>query len=156
MQTNTLPCFTCRWDAQWQTQMFEKGYGLETRTGGWRFNRVREDKKDVDEESTVLALVKGLETLVTKEQVCHLDACSARLMEICCNSKQNRPLTAPCYFGFFPSWKRVSIIFGNNGKQEKRERLPMDRMRIHQLQVNALQCVLFRSPTTSQGKQAIE
>lgn len=81
--------------------MFEKGYGLETRTGGWRFNRVREDKKDVDEESTVLALVKGLETLVTKEQVCHLDACSARLMEICCNSKQNRPLTAPCYFGGF-------------------------------------------------------
>lgn len=50
--------------------MFEKGYGLETRTGGWRFNRVREDKKDVDEESTVLALVKNLETLVTKEQVC--------------------------------------------------------------------------------------
>ncbi|KAF9913144.1 Dcp1p-Dcp2p decapping enzyme complex alpha subunit [Linnemannia zychae] len=57
------------WDAQWQTQMFEKGYGLETRTGGWRFNRVREDRKDVDEESTVLALVKSLETLVTKEQL---------------------------------------------------------------------------------------
>ncbi|KAG0070193.1 Dcp1p-Dcp2p decapping enzyme complex alpha subunit [Linnemannia elongata] len=57
------------WDAQWQTQMFEKGYGLETRTGGWRFNRIREDKKDVDEESTVLALVKSLETLVTKEQL---------------------------------------------------------------------------------------
>ncbi|KAF9096864.1 Dcp1p-Dcp2p decapping enzyme complex alpha subunit [Mortierella sp. GBA35] len=57
------------WDAQWQTQMFEKGYGLETRTGGWRFNRVREDKKDVDEESTVLALVKSLETLVTREQL---------------------------------------------------------------------------------------
>ncbi|KAF9123313.1 Dcp1p-Dcp2p decapping enzyme complex alpha subunit [Mortierella sp. 14UC] len=57
------------WDAQWQTQMFEKGYGLETRTGGWRFNRLREDRKDVDEESTVLALVKSLETLVTKEQL---------------------------------------------------------------------------------------
>ncbi|KAF9120836.1 Dcp1p-Dcp2p decapping enzyme complex alpha subunit, partial [Mortierella sp. GBA39] len=57
------------WDAQWQTQMFEKGYGLETRTGGWRFNRIREDKKDVDEENTVLALVKSLETLVTKEQL---------------------------------------------------------------------------------------
>ncbi|KAG0320666.1 Dcp1p-Dcp2p decapping enzyme complex alpha subunit [Linnemannia gamsii] len=61
------------WDAQWQTQMFEKGYGLETRTGGWRFNRVREDKKDVDEESTVLALVKNQETLVTKEQCLHRD-----------------------------------------------------------------------------------
>ncbi|KAK3826866.1 MAG: hypothetical protein JOS17DRAFT_236874 [Linnemannia elongata] len=69
MQADTLPFFLCRWDAQWQTQMFEKGYGLETRTGGWRFNRVREDKKDVDEESTVLALVKNLETLVTKEQL---------------------------------------------------------------------------------------
>ncbi|KAK3844030.1 MAG: hypothetical protein J3R72DRAFT_489162 [Linnemannia gamsii] len=57
------------WDAQWPTQMFEKGYGLETRTGGWRFNRVREDRKDVDEESTILALVKSLETLVTKEQL---------------------------------------------------------------------------------------
>ncbi|KAG0273757.1 Dcp1p-Dcp2p decapping enzyme complex alpha subunit [Linnemannia exigua] len=56
------------WDAQWQTQMFEKGYGLETRTGGWRFNRLREDRKDVDEESTVLTLVKSLETLVTKQQ----------------------------------------------------------------------------------------
>lgn len=96
-----LPFFTCRWDAQWQTQMFEKGYGLETRTGGWRFNRIREDKKDVDEESTVLALVKSLETLVTKEQVCHLDACSARSMKICDNSNQNRPLTVTCCFGFF-------------------------------------------------------
>jgi len=61
--------FIFRWDAQWQTQMFEKGYPLETRTGGWRFNRIREDRKDVDEESTVMALVKGLESLVTKEQV---------------------------------------------------------------------------------------
>lgn len=159
MQADTLPFFLCRWDAQWQTQMFEKGYGLETRTGGWRFNRVREDKKDVDEESTVLALVKNLETLVTKEQVCHLDAFSAWLMEISCNSNQNRPLTAPCHFGFvflFPSWKRVSIIFGNNGKQERQERLPMDRMLIHQPQVNALQCVLFLSPTTPQGKQTFD
>ncbi|KAF9927743.1 Dcp1p-Dcp2p decapping enzyme complex alpha subunit [Linnemannia zychae] len=56
------------WDAHWQTQMFEKGYGLETRTGGWRFNRVREDKKDIDEESTV-ALVKSLDNLVTREQL---------------------------------------------------------------------------------------
>ncbi|KAF9961208.1 Dcp1p-Dcp2p decapping enzyme complex alpha subunit, partial [Mortierella alpina] len=57
------------WDAQWPTQMFEKGYGLETRTGGWRFFRVREDKKDVDDETTVQALVKGLETPVTKAQL---------------------------------------------------------------------------------------
>ncbi|KAF9956573.1 Dcp1p-Dcp2p decapping enzyme complex alpha subunit [Mortierella alpina] len=57
------------WDAQWPTQMFEKGYGLETRTGGWRFFRVREDKKDVDEETTVQALVKGLEAPVTKAQL---------------------------------------------------------------------------------------
>ena len=49
--------------------MFEKGYGLETRTGGWRLYRVREDKKDVDDEATVLSLVKELETLVTKQQV---------------------------------------------------------------------------------------
>lgn len=147
-----LPFFTCRWDAQWQTQMFEKGYGLETRTGGWRFNRIREDKKDVDEESTVLALVKSLETLVTKEQVCHLDACSARSMKICDNSNQNRPLTVTCCFGFFfflcLSWKQASIIFGNNGRPEKQERPPMDQTHIHQFQVNALQCVLFRSLTT--------
>ncbi|CAO3571445.1 unnamed protein product [Mortierella alpina] len=57
------------WDAQWPTQMFEKGYGLETRTGGWRFFRVREDKKDVDDETTVQALVKGLEAPVTKAQL---------------------------------------------------------------------------------------
>ncbi len=54
--------------------MFEKGYGLETRTGGWRFFRVREDKKDVDDETTVQALVKGLETPVTKAQVSYYDA----------------------------------------------------------------------------------
>lgn len=52
--------------------MFEKGYGLETRTGGWRFYRIREDKKDVDDEATVIALIKGLDTLVTKQQVRHL------------------------------------------------------------------------------------
>ncbi|KAG0328299.1 Dcp1p-Dcp2p decapping enzyme complex alpha subunit [Dissophora globulifera] len=57
------------WDAQWPTQMFEKGYGLETRTGGWRFYRVREDKKEIDEEATVLGLVRALETLVTKQQL---------------------------------------------------------------------------------------
>ncbi|KAG0242749.1 Dcp1p-Dcp2p decapping enzyme complex alpha subunit [Mortierella sp. GBA43] len=57
------------WDAQWPTQMFERGYGLETRTGGWRFYRTREDKKDVDDEATVQALIKGLDTLVTKEQL---------------------------------------------------------------------------------------
>ncbi len=54
--------------------MFEKGYGLETRTGGWRFFRVREDKKDVDDETAVQALVKGLETPVTKAQVSPYDA----------------------------------------------------------------------------------
>ncbi|KAF8938075.1 hypothetical protein BGZ58_001653 [Dissophora ornata] len=57
------------WDLQWPTQMFERGYGLETRTGGWRFYRVREDKKDIDDEATVLALVKELETSVTKQQL---------------------------------------------------------------------------------------
>ncbi|KAF9364939.1 Dcp1p-Dcp2p decapping enzyme complex alpha subunit [Mortierella sp. NVP85] len=56
------------WDPQWPTQVFEKGYGLETRTGGWRFYRIREDKKDVDDEATVIALIKGLDTLVTKQQ----------------------------------------------------------------------------------------
>ncbi|KAG0368075.1 Dcp1p-Dcp2p decapping enzyme complex alpha subunit [Gamsiella multidivaricata] len=57
------------WDPQWPTQMFEKGYGLETRTGGWRFYRIRDDKKDIDDETAVLALVKGTETIVTKEQL---------------------------------------------------------------------------------------
>ncbi|KAG0201933.1 Dcp1p-Dcp2p decapping enzyme complex alpha subunit [Mortierella sp. GBA30] len=57
------------WDAQWATQMFEKGYGLETRTGGWRFYRMREDRKDADDESTVHALVKSLESCVTKGQL---------------------------------------------------------------------------------------
>lgn len=58
-----------RWDAQWPTQMFEKGYGLETRTGGWRFYRVREDKKEADEEATLQAIMKLQESSVTKEQV---------------------------------------------------------------------------------------
>lgn len=58
-----------RWDAQWPTQMFEKGYGLETRTGGWRFYRVREDKKEADEETTLHAIMKSQESSVTKEQV---------------------------------------------------------------------------------------
>ncbi|KAF9581155.1 Dcp1p-Dcp2p decapping enzyme complex alpha subunit, partial [Lunasporangiospora selenospora] len=57
------------WDSQWPTQMFEKGYGLETRTGGWKYYRARDDKKEVDDESIVLALVKGLDSLVTKEQL---------------------------------------------------------------------------------------
>ncbi|KAF9304533.1 Dcp1p-Dcp2p decapping enzyme complex alpha subunit [Mortierella antarctica] len=56
------------WDAQWPTQMFEKGYGLETRTGGWRFYRVREDKKEADEETTLHAIMKSQESSVTKEQ----------------------------------------------------------------------------------------
>ena len=60
---------TNRWDANWMTQMFEKGYGLETRQGGWRYHKTREDKKDVDEETTLQAIVKGLEKIVTKEQV---------------------------------------------------------------------------------------
>ncbi|KAF9982950.1 Dcp1p-Dcp2p decapping enzyme complex alpha subunit, partial [Mortierella antarctica] len=63
------PALASEWDAQWPTQMFEKGYGLETRTGGWRFFRVREDKKDVDDETTVQALVKSLEAPVTKAQL---------------------------------------------------------------------------------------
>ncbi|KAG0337397.1 Dcp1p-Dcp2p decapping enzyme complex alpha subunit [Podila horticola] len=57
------------WDAQWPTQMFEKGYGLETRTGGWRFYRVREDKKEADEEATLQAIMKLQESSVTKEQL---------------------------------------------------------------------------------------
>ncbi|KAF9115909.1 Dcp1p-Dcp2p decapping enzyme complex alpha subunit [Mortierella sp. AM989] len=57
------------WDPQWPTQMFEKGYGLETRPGGWRFYRIREDKKDIDEEAAVLAVVKKLDTLVTRQQL---------------------------------------------------------------------------------------
>ncbi|KAG0015092.1 Dcp1p-Dcp2p decapping enzyme complex alpha subunit, partial [Entomortierella chlamydospora] len=57
------------WDPQYQTQMFEKGYGLETRTGGWRFYRIREDKKDVDDEATLQAVVKGLDSLVTRQQL---------------------------------------------------------------------------------------
>ncbi|KAF9395183.1 Dcp1p-Dcp2p decapping enzyme complex alpha subunit [Mortierella sp. AD011] len=57
------------WDPQYQTQMFEKGYGLETRTGGWRFYRIREDKKDVDDEATLQAIVKGLDSLVTRQQL---------------------------------------------------------------------------------------
>ncbi|KAF9348611.1 Dcp1p-Dcp2p decapping enzyme complex alpha subunit [Mortierella sp. AD094] len=57
------------WDPQWPTQMFEKGYGLETRTGGWRFYRIREDKKDIDDEATLQAIVKRLDTLVTRQQL---------------------------------------------------------------------------------------
>ncbi|KAF8934901.1 Dcp1p-Dcp2p decapping enzyme complex alpha subunit [Haplosporangium bisporale] len=57
------------WDAQWPTQMFEKGYGLETRTGGWRFYRIREDKKEADEEATLQAIMKSQESSVTKEQL---------------------------------------------------------------------------------------
>ncbi|KAG0098175.1 Dcp1p-Dcp2p decapping enzyme complex alpha subunit [Podila epicladia] len=57
------------WDAQWPTQMFEKGYGLETRTGGWRFYRVREDKKEADEEATLQTIMKSQDSSVTKEQL---------------------------------------------------------------------------------------
>jgi len=59
-----------RWDAQWPTQMFEKGYGLETRQGGWRYYRTREDKKDIDDEATLQTIMKSLENMVSKEQVC--------------------------------------------------------------------------------------
>ncbi|KAG0057516.1 Dcp1p-Dcp2p decapping enzyme complex alpha subunit [Gryganskiella cystojenkinii] len=55
------------WDANWMTQMFEKGYGLETRQGGWRYYRTREDKKDVDDEATLLAIVKGMENTLEGE-----------------------------------------------------------------------------------------
>ncbi|KAF9431082.1 Dcp1p-Dcp2p decapping enzyme complex alpha subunit [Podila epigama] len=57
------------WDAQWPTQMFEKGYGLETRTGGWRFYRIREDRKEADDELTIQATVKSMSSSVTKEQL---------------------------------------------------------------------------------------
>ncbi|GJJ73607.1 hypothetical protein EMPS_05965 [Entomortierella parvispora] len=57
------------WDAQWPTQMFEKGYGLETRQGGWRYYRTREDKKDIDDEATLQTIVKSLDHMVTKEQL---------------------------------------------------------------------------------------
>ncbi|KAG0027676.1 Dcp1p-Dcp2p decapping enzyme complex alpha subunit [Podila clonocystis] len=63
------PSLAVEWDAQWPTQMFEKGYGLETRTGGWRFYRIREDKKEADEEATLQAVMKSQESSVTKEQL---------------------------------------------------------------------------------------
>jgi hypothetical protein len=74
-----------RWDAQWPTQMFEKGYGLETRTGGWRFYRIREDKKEADEEATLQAIMKSQESSVTKEQVyySHFAKSAPRSFEPC-------------------------------------------------------------------------
>ncbi|KAG0342707.1 Dcp1p-Dcp2p decapping enzyme complex alpha subunit, partial [Podila humilis] len=68
---NTTPdgkTFEFWWDAQWPTQMFEKGYGLETRTGGWRFYRAREDKKEADEEAALQTSMKAHESSVSKEQ----------------------------------------------------------------------------------------
>ncbi|KAF9939283.1 Dcp1p-Dcp2p decapping enzyme complex alpha subunit [Modicella reniformis] len=75
------PALALEWDAQWLTQMFEKGYGSETRTGGWRFYRVREDKKDVDDEASVLALAKGLGALVTKQQVRRPKSCTTHALD---------------------------------------------------------------------------
>ncbi|KAF9434095.1 Dcp1p-Dcp2p decapping enzyme complex alpha subunit, partial [Entomortierella beljakovae] len=57
------------WDSKWPTQMFEKGIGLETRIGGWRFHRIREDKKDTDDEATLQSIVKWRDSVVTKQQL---------------------------------------------------------------------------------------
>ncbi|RUS31381.1 hypothetical protein BC938DRAFT_477938 [Jimgerdemannia flammicorona] len=58
-----------RYDPEWMVTIAEPGYALETRKGGWRFVRFRDDKDTPNDEAVVKKIMKSIEDAVSKEQL---------------------------------------------------------------------------------------
>jgi hypothetical protein len=59
----------CKFDQNWDTLLWEKGYAGTVRKGGWRFCRNRPDKSIADDERTLRNRWKSLLEPVTLEMV---------------------------------------------------------------------------------------